>query len=127
MVSSQLWEVYSFTIHYLPAVRCTKSVYAIASTKYLLLNCRIEKGIASKPQEGKRYLRTKPLIMKKKNILIASIASLVVVAATTYLVIRKQKESRGHLPPANAPQLDINNPGDQSNFPAGPSAEPELG
>lgn len=65
--------------------------------------------------------------MKKKNVLIAGIASLVVIAATTYLVIRKRQEKRGDLPPAGAPQLDIQNPGDQSDFPAGPSGEPALG
>lgn len=65
--------------------------------------------------------------MKKKNILIAGIASLVVIAATTYLVIKRKTERHSDIPPAGAPQLDIDNPGDQSDFPAGPSAEPELG
>ena len=73
------------------------------------------------------YLRIKPFYMKKKNILIASIASLVVIAATTFLVIKRKSESHGNLPPDGAPQLDLDNPGDQSAFPAGPSAEPELG
>lgn len=65
--------------------------------------------------------------MKKKNIVIAGIASLVVVAAAAFLVVRNQKERRGELPPSDAPQLDIDNPGDQSDFPAGPSGEPGLG
>ncbi len=69
----------------------------------------------------------KPFRMKKKNILIAGIASLVVMAATTYLVIKRRTERRGDVPPGGAPQVPINNPGDQSDFPAGPSAEPGLG
>ena len=41
----------------------------------------------------------------------------------------KQKEltAAGDLPPQAAPQLDINNPGDQSEFPAAPSGEKDLG
>lgn len=65
--------------------------------------------------------------MKKKNILIASVASLVVIATTAYLVIRRRQEKKGDIPPRNAPQLNIDNPGEQSDFPAGPSVEEELG
>jgi len=41
----------------------------------------------------------------------------------------KQKElvATGDLPPQAAPQLDLKNPGDQSEFPAGPSGERDLG
>lgn len=66
-------------------------------------------------------------IMKKKNILIAGVASLAVIAATAYLVIRKRKEETGEWPPHSAPQLDVNNPGDQSDFPSAPTGEAELG
>ncbi|HVF95878.1 MAG TPA: hypothetical protein VM871_01070 [Flavisolibacter sp.] len=65
--------------------------------------------------------------MEKKNVLIASIASLAVLAATTYLIITRRKARKNAKPPAGAPQLSINNPGDQSNFPAGPTSERELG
>lgn len=41
----------------------------------------------------------------------------------------KQKElvTAGDVPPKDAPQVPINNPGDQSDFPAGPSGEKDLG
>lgn len=41
----------------------------------------------------------------------------------------KQKElvTAGDIPPKDAPQVPINNPGDQSDFPAGPSGEKDLG
>jgi hypothetical protein len=65
--------------------------------------------------------------MKKKNVLIAGIASLVVVATTAYLFVRRRNRHNEEKPPKNAPQLPINNPGDQSNFPAGPTSESELG
>lgn len=41
----------------------------------------------------------------------------------------KQKElaTAGDLPPGSAPQVPVQNPGDQSNFPAAPSGEQDLG
>ena len=65
--------------------------------------------------------------MKKKNVVIAGIASLVVVATTAYLLVRRRAKQGEAQPPKNAPQVPINNPGDQSNFPAGPTGETELG
>ena len=65
--------------------------------------------------------------MKKKNVVIAGIASLVVIAATAFLVIRRRAMQKDEKPPRKAPQLDLRNPGDQSDFPAGPSGETELG
>lgn len=65
--------------------------------------------------------------MEKKNIIIASVASLAVLAVTTYLIIRRRKAQKEAQPPAGVPQLNIQNPGDQSDFPAGPTGEPELG
>ena len=65
--------------------------------------------------------------MKKKNVLIAGIASLVVVATTAFLLVRKRTKHNEAEPPKNAPQVPINNPGDQSDFPAGPTGETELG
>ena len=65
--------------------------------------------------------------MKKKNIIVAGIASLVVVATTALLVVRRRAKQKGANPAKKAPQLPINNPGDQSDFPAGPTGETELG
>ena len=65
--------------------------------------------------------------MKKKNVLIAGIASLVVVATIAYLLVRRRTKQYEAEPPRNAPQVPINNPGDQSDFPAGPTGESELG
>jgi hypothetical protein len=65
--------------------------------------------------------------MKKKNILIASVASLVVIATTAFLVIKRRIGQKEEQPPRKAPQLAIDNPGDQSEFLAGPSVEEELG
>ena len=65
--------------------------------------------------------------MKKKNVLIAGIASLVLLATTAYLIVRRRAGQQDAKPPKNAPQVPINNPGDQSDFPAGPTGESELG
>ena len=65
--------------------------------------------------------------MKKKNVLIAGIASLVVVATTALLIVRRRTNEKGANPTKRAPQLPINNPGDQSDFPAGPTGETDLG
>ena len=65
--------------------------------------------------------------MKKKNVLIAGIASLVVVATTALLIVRRRTNEKGANPTKKAPQLPINNPGDQSDFPAGPTGETDLG
>lgn len=61
--------------------------------------------------------------MKKKNILVAGIASLTVLAVTAFLVVRRQSRKRLH----RAPQLPLHNPGDQSDFPASPGGEETLG
>ena len=65
--------------------------------------------------------------MKKKNVIIGGIASLVVVATVAYLVVSKRAKQQGQQPSKRAPQVPINNPGDQSDFPAGPTGESELG
>jgi hypothetical protein len=65
--------------------------------------------------------------MQKKNIVIAGIASLVAIAATAFFVVSRRNRQKQDQPPKNAPQVPINNPGDQSNFPAGPTSESELG
>ena len=65
--------------------------------------------------------------MQKKNVVIAGIASLVLIAATAFFVVRRRNKQKEAKPPKNAPQAPINNPGDQSNFPAGPTGESGLG
>lgn len=65
--------------------------------------------------------------MKKKNILFASVASLAVVAVTAYFIISRRRKQQVETPPANAPQVPIQNPGDQSEFPAAPSGDKDLG
>ena len=65
--------------------------------------------------------------MKKKNIVIAGIAGLAAVAATAFFVIKKRARDKHETPPADAPQLDIENPGDQSEFPAAATGEKDLG
>jgi hypothetical protein len=51
---------------------------------------------------------------KKKILGIAGIIA--AAAAGTYLAISLTKKSKVEKPPKNAPQLDIENPGDQSEF-----------
>ena len=63
---------------------------------------------------------------KKSNWWVAA-GGIVLAAASVYVVWKKTKQQRGDRPPANAPQLDLENPGDQSDFPAAPSGAQELG
>ena len=65
--------------------------------------------------------------MKKKNIQVAGIAGLVVMAATAFYIVRKKSRNKRGAPPSNAPQLPIENPGDQSEFPAAATGEKDLG
>jgi hypothetical protein len=62
--------------------------------------------------------------MKKKYVLIAGIGAAVITAIT--LLIRKNRVGNGERPSKKAPQLPIQNPGDQSEFISSPS-ESELG
>ena len=63
--------------------------------------------------------------MKKKNIILAGIGAIIATAATVFF-LKKRKDQPDEQPPKNAPQLDIENPGDQSEFPKSAS-ESELG
>ena len=63
--------------------------------------------------------------MKKKNILWVGIGVALATAATIFF-ISKKKSGRGEKPPKKAPQLDIENPGEQSEFATSPS-DSELG
>ncbi len=62
--------------------------------------------------------------MKKKNILWIGLG--VALAAAAAIFLFKKKERREEKPPKNAPQLDITNPGDQSEFTTAAS-ESEVG
>lgn len=49
------------------------------------------------------------------------------VAAAFFSYKQKGLVLTGQIPPANAPQLNIQNPGDQSDFPAAPTGDKDLG
>ncbi len=62
--------------------------------------------------------------MKKKNIFIAAVGGvLAVVAGIFFLKKRKQEPT----PPPDAPQLDLGNRTDQSEFTPLPTGDPDLG
>ena len=63
--------------------------------------------------------------MKKKNIAMIVTGALVAAAATVYFIKKKNRNAEGK-PPKNAPQLNIENPGDQSEFTTAASAS-EMG
>jgi len=58
--------------------------------------------------------------MQKKNIILLSIAG-IAAAGATFLGIKKYRWSRGGKPPRKAPQLNIQNPGTQDEFPTQPN------
>lgn len=63
--------------------------------------------------------------MKNRELFILGVAGLL-AAATIYIV--KRRTGKGEdTPPKAAPQLKIDNPGDQSEFPTAPNNEIELG
>ncbi len=64
--------------------------------------------------------------MKDKNILLLGISGFIAAIAATILFIRKNKASGNERPPKRAPQLHIENPGSQHDFPK-PPMESELG
>lgn len=62
--------------------------------------------------------------MKKQNIIWIGIgAALAAASAVLYFVNKSNGNER---PPKKAPQLDLNHPGEQSDFPTSPS-ESEIG
>ena len=63
--------------------------------------------------------------MKKKNMLLIGAGALVAAAAAIFL-IKKNKEDAPEKPPKGAPQLDIENPGSQDDFPK-PPIQSEVG
>lgn len=63
--------------------------------------------------------------MKKKNFLLVGIGAALATAAT-FFFIRKKKNNANENPPKKAPQLKIENPGEQSEF-ITTATEPEQG
>ncbi len=63
--------------------------------------------------------------MKKKEIILITIGVLVATAATL-LIFRLTKDDSTEKPPKGAPQLDIENPGSQHDFPK-PQIESGIG
>ena len=63
--------------------------------------------------------------MKNKNKWLIAIGTLVTAAAAMFL-IKKNKINNEDKPPKKAPQLDLNNPGSQDDFP-NPPMESEIG
>jgi hypothetical protein len=66
-------------------------------------------------------------IMKKKGLSLLTITGLIAAATGLYLALKRKTGPRKDAPPKAAPQLDIDNPGDQSEFPAAPQNERDLG
>jgi hypothetical protein len=62
--------------------------------------------------------------MKKKNLLWIGIGVALAAAATIFFINKKNGQSGK--PPKKAPQLDIENPGEQSEFATSPS-DSEIG
>lgn len=63
--------------------------------------------------------------MKKKNLLLIGVAAALATVAAIFFV-RKKKVQKGEVPPRKAPQLSVENPGDQSEFTTSAS-ESEIG
>ncbi|MDQ3682575.1 MAG: hypothetical protein M3352_05820 [Bacteroidota bacterium] len=63
--------------------------------------------------------------MKNKKLLLVGAATLA-IAAAAILYIKKKEELSYENPPKKAPQLDIENPGSQDDFPKPPMAS-EMG
>jgi LPXTG-motif cell wall-anchored protein len=63
--------------------------------------------------------------MKKKNILLIAIGTAIATAAAIFF-FRKKKQDAGEQPPKKAPQVPLENPGEQSEFTTSAS-ESELG
>lgn len=62
--------------------------------------------------------------MKKKNIVWVGIGAALAAAAAIFFISKKKRQ--GEKPPKKAPQLDIENPGEQSEFVTAPS-DSEIG
>lgn len=63
--------------------------------------------------------------MKKKNLFIIGIGAVMAAAAALFF-IRKKKQNADEKPPEKAPQISVDNPGEQSEFPT-TASESDLG
>ena len=63
--------------------------------------------------------------MENKNKWLIGIGSLLAIAAAIFM-IRKNRNNNSEKPPKRTPQLDIENPGSQHDFPK-PPTESDLG
>jgi hypothetical protein len=63
--------------------------------------------------------------MKKKNIILVGIGAALATAAAIFLIKRNSKPVT-EKPPKGAPQIKVENPGDQSEFATSPS-DSDLG
>lgn len=63
--------------------------------------------------------------MKQRNIILAGIGAALAVAATVFF-LKRNKKDHSEKPPKGAPQVKVENPGDQSEFATSPS-DSDLG
>lgn len=63
--------------------------------------------------------------MKQKNIILLGLGAALATAATIFF-LKRNKNKDSEKPPKGAPQVKVENPGDQSEFATSPSAS-ELG
>ena len=59
--------------------------------------------------------------MKNKNWMLIGAGALAAVTATLFFIKKNKNNSSNEKPPKKAPQLDIENPGTQSDFPTAPN------
>ncbi|HEX2536196.1 MAG TPA: hypothetical protein VHK69_20790 [Chitinophagaceae bacterium] len=64
--------------------------------------------------------------MNRKQTWLIGLGALV-AAAAAWLLIRNANEGGTEKPPKNAPQLDLENPGSQDDFPKPPATEGAAG
>jgi hypothetical protein len=65
--------------------------------------------------------------MKTKNLFVVGVAGLIAAAAGLYIALKEKNRRSGNVPPKAAPQINIDNSGDQSEFPKAPQGEVDLG
>lgn len=65
--------------------------------------------------------------MKTKNLYVVGVAGIIAAAAGLYIAMKEKHRRAGNTPPKDAPQINIANPGDQSEFPKAPQGEIDLG
>ena len=63
--------------------------------------------------------------MKQKNIILVGLGATIAAAAAIFF-LKKNKKDQEEKPPKGAPQIKVENPGDQSEFATSPS-DSDLG